>query len=205
MWRTRLAGQMGLQKAAPKLHESAPVWVNLDLSPSEVDVYCDLSVFLPISWQIFLCFGNAAWTRSQISESWDNTVELWGLVEGRAHRLKSTWVQCFQRQAACLSGLQRVPSWFSSIQSVITVAGWRHYSMCISQHSQCFPCVVSFLLYPDSQKLRALQKQMKTVHWHLIQFLTLYLLPLGLKHNQCFHMVLFNHWLSYTQWVKSIS
>lgn len=202
MWRTRLAGQMGLQKAAPKLHESAPVWVNLDLSPSEVD-WCilwsvSLSTYLMTNLPLF-------WQCCQISESWDNTVELWGLVEGRAHRLKSTWVQCFQRQAACLSGLQRVPSWFSSIQSVITVAGWRHYSMCISQHSQCFPCVVSFLLYPDSQKLRALQKQMKTVHWHLIQFLTLYLLPLGLKHNQCFHMVLFNHWLSYTQWVKSIS
>ncbi len=72
----------------------------------------------------------------------------------------------FLRRTACLSGLQRVPSWFSSVQSVITVAGWLHYSMCISQHSQCFPCVVSFLLYSDSPKLCALQKRLKTLrHW----------------------------------------
>lgn len=85
------------------------------------DIYSNQSVSLPCSCQLFFCFGTAAWTRSQISESWDNTVELWGLLKGRAGRLRSTGVDCFLRHTACLSGRQRVPSWFSSVQSVITL------------------------------------------------------------------------------------
>ena len=140
---------------------------------------CALPVILPCSWQILFCFGTAPWTCSQISESWNNTVEFWGLVKGKACGLKSTWVHCFLRHTACLSGPQRVPSWFSSVQSVITVAGWLSYSMCISQHSQCFPCVVSFLLYSESLKICALQKQMKTLrHWFDVLF-SVCTVPLG--------------------------
>lgn len=83
-------------------------------------------------------------------------------------------MHCFLRHTARLSGLQRVPSWFSSVQSVITVAGWLHYSMCISQHFQCFPCVVSFLLYSDSLKLCALQKQLKTLCHQLDTWLSVF-------------------------------
>lgn len=85
------------------------------------DIYSNQSVSLPCSCQLFFCFGTAAWTRSQISESWDNTVEPWGLLKGRAGRLRSTGVYCFLRHTACLSGRRRVPSWFSSVQSVITL------------------------------------------------------------------------------------
>lgn len=88
-------------------------------------------------------------------------LELWGLVKGRAGGLKSIWVHCFLKQTPCLSGPKRVPSWFSSVQSVITVAGRLHYSMHISQHSQCFPCVVSFLLYSGSLKQCALPNKWK--------------------------------------------
>lgn len=119
---THLVGQRGLQTAAQKPHKPALVCKNLQFCPLKVtDIYSNQSVSLPCSCQLFFCFGTAAWTRSQISESWDNTGELWGLLKGRAGRLRSTWVDCFLRYAACLSGQQRVPSWFSSVQSLITL------------------------------------------------------------------------------------
>lgn len=70
----------------------------------------------------------------------------WALGEGCvwATGLKSRWTYCFCE--ACLSG-QRVPSWFSSTQSVITVVGWPHtcvmfpalhmFPLCLSV-SYCF-------------------------------------------------------------------
>lgn len=163
MWWTHLVGQRGLQTTGLKLRKPAPVGAKSHFCPPKAtDIYNNLSVLAPRSCQLFFCFAPAARTRIQISKSWDNTGEHWGLVKGRTCWLKSVWAPCFLRHAACLSGLQRVPSWFSSVQTVITLAGWLHCSMCISQHFQCFPCVVSSLLYSDSPKLCALQRQIKT-------------------------------------------
>lgn len=164
MWWARLVDQ------TVPVDSSGPTSLFLSLEIHSVLLWRWLT-FTPVcgrlylcSWQLFFCFGTAARTRSQISESWDNTVQLWGLVEGRAAGLKSTPVHCFLKCTACLSCPQRVPSWFSSVQSVITVSGRLLCSMCISQHSQCFPCVVSFLLCSNGLKLCALQKEMKTLH-----------------------------------------
>lgn len=163
MWWTHLVGQRGLQTAALKLHKPAPVGAKSQICPLKATAINDNpSVSVPCSCQLFFCVATAAWTRIQISKSWDNTGELWGLEKGTTCRLKSLWEPCFLRHTACLSGLQRAPSWFSSVQTVITLAGWLRYSMCISQHFQCFPCVVISLLYSDSLKLCTLQRQIKT-------------------------------------------
>lgn len=148
MWWTHLVGQRGLQTAAPKLHKPAPVGAKSQFCPLKATaIYNNLSVSVPRSCQLFFCFATAARTRIQISKSWDNTGEHWGLVKGRTCRLKYVWVPCFLRHTACLSGLQRAPSWFSSVQTVITLAGWLPYSMCISQHFQCFLCVVPIVFW----------------------------------------------------------
>lgn len=125
--------------------------------------------FTAFCWCLYLARDSSSFVLARLPEHAARfqraEIILWssrGLMKGRAGGLKSTWEHCFLRHAACLSDPQRVPSWFSSVQSVITVAGWLHNTMRISQHSQCFPCVVSFLLYSDSLRLCALKTRMKT-------------------------------------------
>lgn len=162
MWWTHLVGQRALQTAALKLHKSAPVCANFFFLWRWLTftAICQFLYHVLVSSSFVLALLPEHVARFQRAEIIPGSSG--GLLKGRAGGLKSTWVYCFLRHTACLSGLQRVPSWFSSGQSVIILAGWLHYSMCISQHSQCFPCVVSFLLYSDSLKLCALQKQIKT-------------------------------------------
>lgn len=128
-------------------HKLAPVSVNEHLSPlMTTDIYCIQPDFLPHSWQFVSCSG----TGRQISESWDNAVG--GPGAGQSpHEWAALWgaLPAYQAYRGFLPG-------FLQSSHVITVAGWLCYSMCISQHSQCFPCVVSFPLYSDSLKLCAL-------------------------------------------------
>lgn len=170
MWWTHLVGQRGLQTAAWKLHKPTLVCVKSQFCPLKVtDIYSNQSVSLPCSCQLFFCFGTAAWTHSQISESWDNTGELWGLLKGRAGRLRSTWVYCFLRHTACLSGLQRVPSWFSSVQSVITLC-WLAtlqyvHSPALPIFSLCYQLPIVFWLPEETNE------DIVSHVWHLLQCL----------------------------------
>lgn len=128
------------EPADRKLHILAPVLVKMNILclffffffTFEVllkltDVYFYLSVNCCYQDTDFFCFGTAAWTRSQILVNWDNKEELWRPGGGFS---PTGWKVHEQNVSACLSGLRRVPSWFSSVRSLITVAGCLLYCTC---------------------------------------------------------------------------
>lgn len=137
-WWTHTEGQTGLQTAALKRVQAWSCMCKWTLT------FCQCFYLTPDrSFVLALLPEHAGrFQKAEISTgAWSRA--------SRAGELKSEYTVFWGRLPA-YQALQRVPSWFSSVLSVITVAGWLHYSVCISHHSQCFSCVVSFLLYSDS-------------------------------------------------------
>lgn len=132
------------RQQTPELHKSAPVGLKSQVSPLEVTDANDSLSVSPTNLLVSSSFvlAKSAQTCSQISESSDKRSRR-ALTEGRARRGRSPWRWCLLRRWGCLSNSQKVPSWFSSLCSVITCAGSLHYSVPIFQHSQCrhFPIV----------------------------------------------------------------